>query len=409
MQIIYSNSQLLVCFIYNTLLIIHSLHATTLNESVQNEDPNCSREKLNKYTKANVKYKKYLNLIQDAKHVYKPCNTNHCNCHAPVISQDFRMFKEKGISESLIQNVKTKGTKYQIVDHKLYREPNCMFPSRCNGVEHFLLESISEMPDMEFIVNTRDWPQIHKNYGFSGPVFSFSKTPEYNDIMYPAWAFWEGGPAISLYPRGIGRWDIHREKLGSLGNKTKWEDKQVKGFFRGSRTCSERDALVLLSRENPELVDAQYTKNQAWKSDADTLQAPPAPEVSFEAHCQYKYLFNFRGVAASFRFKHILLCKSVVFHVGDEWQEFFYAALKPWIHYIPVSAKASKEEIQDLLEFAMNYDDVVKEIAENGYNLIWNHLKMKDVSCYWRKLLRKYASLLTYKPVRDENLIQITG
>lgn len=34
------------------------------------------------------------------------------------------------------------------------------------------------------------------------------------------------------------------------------------------RTSPERDPLVLLSREEPSLVDAQYTKNQAWKSDA---------------------------------------------------------------------------------------------------------------------------------------------
>lgn len=34
------------------------------------------------------------------------------------------------------------------------------------------------------------------------------------------------------------------------------------------RTSAERDPLVLLSREEPSLVDAQYTKNQAWKSDA---------------------------------------------------------------------------------------------------------------------------------------------
>lgn len=45
-----------------------------------------------------------------------------------------------------------------------------------------------------------------------------------------------------------------------------WERKETKAFFRGSRTSQERDALVLLSRSNPELVDAQYTKNQAWKS-----------------------------------------------------------------------------------------------------------------------------------------------
>ena len=47
-----------------------------------------------------------------------------------------------------------------------------------------------------------------------------------------------------------------------------WEKKLNKGFFRGSRTSSERDPLVLLSRAQPDLVDAQYTKNQAWKSDA---------------------------------------------------------------------------------------------------------------------------------------------
>ena len=98
---------------------------------------------------------------------------------------------------------------------------------------------------------------------------------------------------------------------------------------------------------------------------------------------RYKYLFNFRGVAASFRFKHLFLCNSLVFHVGpkgtfqpnqttytyspirslkytmsrivdsiifawliskcfpdlnDDWLEFFYSAMKPWLHYVPVSA-----------------------------------------------------------------------
>lgn len=66
----------------------------------------------------------------------------------------------------------------------------------------------------------------------------------------------------------LGRWDEHRDLLGKKGNETPWDAKIPKGFFRGSRTSAERDPLVLLSREKPELVDAQYTKNQAWKSDA---------------------------------------------------------------------------------------------------------------------------------------------
>ena len=34
--------------------------------------------------------------------------------------------------------------------------------------------------------------------------------------MYPAWTFWEGGPAISLYPTGLGRWDVQRELINKL-------------------------------------------------------------------------------------------------------------------------------------------------------------------------------------------------
>lgn len=51
-----------------------------------------------------------------------------------------------------------------------------------------------------------------------------------------------------------------------------WDEKDGKAVFRGSRTSEERDALVLLSRSHPDLVDAQYTKNQAWKSDAVSVE-----------------------------------------------------------------------------------------------------------------------------------------
>ncbi|XP_074027052.1 O-glucosyltransferase rumi homolog isoform X2 [Leptinotarsa decemlineata] len=346
------------------------LEVTSENQSCLNKNENCHKqhlEKFNKYSEgANSKHFHYLKLLEEAKGEYIPCNESKCSCHTNVIADDLKVFKG-GISKEDLERVKTKGTKYQIIGNRLFREKNCMFPARCAGIEYFLLKLLPKLPDVEFIVNTRDWPQIHKNYGIFGPVFSFSKTSDYYDIMYPAWSFWEGGPAISLYPRGIGRWDNHRKKLGTIGNSSSWLEKIPKAFFRGSRTSAERDPLVLLSRENSSIVDAKYTKNQAWKSDADTLHAPPAKEVSFEDHCKYKYLFNFRGVAASFRFKHILLCKSLVFHVGNEWQEFFYPALKPWVHYIPVEANSSKEKIRELIEFAMYHDEVAKEIAENGY------------------------------------------
>ena len=47
--------------------------------------------------------------------------------------------------------------------------------SRCSGVEHFILELIHGLPDLEMVVNVRDYPQVPKWVQPTLPVFSFSK------------------------------------------------------------------------------------------------------------------------------------------------------------------------------------------------------------------------------------------
>lgn len=93
------------------------------------------------------------------------------------------------------------------------------------------------------------------------------------------------------------------------------------------------------------------------------MDAEPAPEVSFQEHCHYKYLFNFRGVAASFRYKHLFLCKSLVFHVGDEWKEFFYDVLKPWVHYVPIKKDYTRKDIRYVLRiFVVNFENIFNSV-----------------------------------------------
>ncbi|KAM9830148.1 protein O-glucosyltransferase 1 isoform 3-T3 [Syngnathus typhle] len=346
-------------------------------------------------------------MISKALGEYTRCNSANCSCHLKVLQQDLAAFGG-GISENVMSLTVQRGvgTHYQIIGHKLYREHNCMFPARCSGVEHFILQVIDKLPDLEMVVNVRDYPQVPNWVQPTLPIFSFSKTSDYQDIMYPAWTFWEGGPAVwPIYPTGLGRWDLMRDDLKKSEAQWPWQKKESKGFFRGSRTSPERDPLILLSREMPELVDAEYTKNQAWKSDKDTLGRPPAKEIPLVEHCKYKYLFNFRGVAASFRFKHLFLCGSLVFHVGDEWQEFFYPQLKPWVHYIPV--KQDLSDVRELLQFVKDNDSVAQEIAFRGMEFILEHLQMHDVSCYWERLLTDFSQLLTYRPKRRNNYSQI--
>ncbi|KAJ6662738.1 hypothetical protein lerEdw1_011378 [Lerista edwardsae] len=376
-------------------------------------------------------WKTFLAQIDRAVETNRPCIRENCSCYRRVWEQDLAPFRE-GISKELLSEAISRrlGTHYQIIEKKLYREHDCMFPAsgrdschampalersfpwsldvhRCSGVEHFILEIIDQLPDMEMVINVRDYPQVPKWTRPIVPVLSFSKTLEYYDIMYPAWTFWEGGPAVwPIYPTGLGRWDLMREDLKSSAEKWPWKKKIPRAYFRGSRTSSERDPLVLLSRENPELVDAEYTKNQAWKSEKDTLGKPPAKEMPLVDHCKYKYLFNFRGVAASFRFKHLFLCGSLVFHVGEDWQEFFYSQLKPWVHYVPV--KSDLSDVRELLQFVRENDDVAQAIARRGHHFITDYLRMEDVSCYWGRLLTEYSKALNYEVKRKSNYNEIS-
>ncbi|KAF4020780.1 hypothetical protein G4228_012479 [Cervus hanglu yarkandensis] len=280
------------------------------------------------------KWKVFIDQINRALENYEPCSSSDCSCYHGVIEEDLTPFRG-GISRKMMAEVVRRklGTHYQIIKNRLYRESDCMFPSRCSGVEHFILEIIGRLPDVEMVINVRDYPQVPKWMEPAIPIFSFSKTSEYHDIMYPAWTFWEGGPAVwPIYPTGLGRWDLFREDL-------------------------------------------------------------------------VRYLFNFRGVAASFRFKHLFLCGSLVFHVGDEWLEFFYPQLKPWVHYVPV--KTDLSNVQELLQFVKANDDVAQEIAERGSQFILNHLKMDDITCYWENLLTEYSKFLSYNVTKRKGYNQI--
>ncbi|CAG2159653.1 unnamed protein product [Oppiella nova] len=256
---------------------------------------------------------------------------------------------------------------------------------------------------MDLVINVRDYPQVHHKW-HDLPVLSFSKeVTQYRDVLYPAWTFWSGGPAIDRYPTGIGRWDLMRQRI--VKNGVDWHNKSSVAFFRGSRTSDERDPLIRLSRALPQLIDAQYTANQAWRSVADTLGEQPAPTVTFEDHCVYKYLVNMRGVAASFRYKHLFLCKSVVLNADSDWIEFFYPQLKPWIHFVPIANNMN--DLVSKIEFLEANHEIGRNIAEKGFDFIWHHLTNDSVQCYWKELLDRYSKLLKYKPILDPNLIKI--
>uniref|UniRef100_A0A914RXZ7 Glycosyl transferase CAP10 domain-containing protein n=1 Tax=Parascaris equorum TaxID=6256 RepID=A0A914RXZ7_PAREQ len=215
--------------------------------------------------------------------------------------------------------------------------------------------------------------------------------------------WWTSYILISDGNRALERnFDENNQASLTAAKRIEWARRKPIAFFRGSRTNALRDRLILLSRRLPNLIDAKYTRNQAWRSVKvtktyenlpnnircvqrcfqDTLGEQPASELSFEDHCSYKYLFNFAGVAASFRLRHLLLCGSPVFNVGHQWIEFFYGALYPWIHFVEVAEEMNN--VEELLRFAHDHDDIMHRIGIRGRAFAESYLRMEDVLCYWR-------------------------
>ncbi|HSS78093.1 MAG TPA: glycosyl transferase family 90, partial [Thermoanaerobaculia bacterium] len=295
--------------------------------------------------------------------------------------------------------------KYQILGGRLYRDEKCYFPARCAGIEHFLLEIAPGLPDLEFLVNVQDPPVTRRDSPL--PVFSFSKIPsEHADILYPAWAFWEGGPALQVIPSW--RWDLSRRELLDAGAAVSWEEKKPVVFFRGSRTNETRDPYILSSQKRPDLWDVRYTLNQSREQTdyvTKVLKLAPAEPVSPRDHCAYRYLLNFDGVAASFRLKNVLACGGLVFYVEPRWEEFFYAKLVPGEHYVPLSLDV--DEAVRTVESLRADDARARRIARNGRDFIARHLTLEHVRRYWLDLLQDYASLQRFEPRPDPGLVLI--
>lgn len=92
-----------------------------------------------------------------------------CSFYEEFIERDLAVFGKTdggGITEAMLAAARDKNRNavtYKIVAGRLYRSRDCLFPLRCKGIEHFLLEMAEEdAADTELVVNTQDWPHMNR-------------------------------------------------------------------------------------------------------------------------------------------------------------------------------------------------------------------------------------------------------
>nr|KAJ3417725.1 F-actin-capping protein subunit beta [Polyrhizophydium stewartii] len=218
------------------------------------------------------------------------------------------------------------------------------------------------------------------------PVMSHTRiTPCFSDIHVPSSYY---------YPRAAAP---AKDKM------VPWHKRKPQVFWRGSSTGGHaykdnwhrmhRQRMANIAKKRPELFDIAITAFiQCDKEECDAMhnEFGDSPRVPADASEQYKYVIDIDGNTFSGRYLRLLMSGSLVFKMTI-FSEFFDDWLVPYKHYIPVQPDLSDFEQQ--VEWAVQNDDLAREIAESGRKFVMERITNEQMECYMELLLLELARL----------------
>jgi hypothetical protein len=314
------------------------------------------------------------------------------------ISEDFQDFEEKGIAKNQIdatfaqirKNLPTPFIiRYRILNNELYRyfqtdEAISLEDTSTELAIKTLLQWIS-LPDIDFILSFYDG--IRPNHTF----FHTSSKELQAPLLISAKI--KDTPYAVLIPdfRSIGHWWISDIKhVKSKAPSFPWDKKKEFAIWRGTFNREERLKLCRLSILYPDYLDAKF--NLPIGDPELEKEGLMGKTVSWEDFLECKYLPYIDGyMTAAPALQWRLLSNSVTFKPETNEIQWFYRALRPYVHYIPV--KRDLSDLIDQLDWAKLHDPECKQIADESTDFALKNLMYEDVLLYLHAVLSRYASL----------------
>lgn len=325
-------------------------------------------------------------------------------------------FDGKSVSQSQLDNLWNDEearealnlARFQIIDQKLYTSAiDETHPYFRAYVQHFQkLLNKYKINDVDFIVHAIDQLKMpgeddsHVKKLQQVPTFmmfkNLSDPYESTRFLLPeALILWDSWPNIL-------------KKIDTASNANKWQDKINKIYWRGSTTGPEslpynienfnklpRLSLAILSKLYPNLIDAgfsYYSSHGDIEKILDILFDGVLDKVSEESHITYKYLISLDGNSCSgTRVPWIMYSNSVLIKQETNKIEWFYPALKPYIHYVPVNERLT--DIFKQIEWMRNHDKELQIITSNGHNFVAKELMPENIEAHMVITLNKYHEI----------------
>jgi serine/threonine protein kinase len=298
------------------------------------------------------------------------------------------------------------------------------------------------VPDIEFFINRRDYPQFRKdgcepydqiygdhqplvshNYDKYSPIISFSGNSRFADILMPTYEDWSRAvyqETGKVFPRGC-------QTYPEIKSQFEWKSKIKKAVFRGSTTgtgvsngidgkpepVNQRLSAYVISEKNTSFIDYGITKwnlrpRKLYKYQyLETIEAQDkkkpyllANRLSLQQQSEYKYILNLEGNVAAYRLSYELSSGSVILLAKSKWKMWYNNILIPYTHYVPV-----QEDLSDLITqiiWCIENDEKCRQIAHNAKVFYDKYLGTRGILDFWQaRLWHMSASIGVYSYFPD--------
>ncbi len=339
------------------------------------------------------------------------------------IVHQFDSKREKGMNQAQIDKLwnnysarKTlRMTRFQIVNQKLYAESYNPIHGYFLGLVEALqrLLKLYKINDTDFIMYIRE--EIPKTAQLSSltletpgfMMFRDAYSPyEINQFLFPDANFLKND-WLSLLTR-----------IEESSGHNLWQNKINKLFWRGATTGDEytlanfnkliRVKAVLLSALYPDLIDAKFSgtsgrmlnnpNGQDLEFILKNLSKVDPTSVPEENSLKYKYLLSVDGNSSTgTRIPWVMYSDSVLIKQESQKSQWYYTALKPYIHYIPL-----KEDLTDIfsqITWMKQHDAELLQIRHNAHNFVKNNLMPEHIDAHAVIILNEYASISKDKQI----------
>lgn len=332
------------------------------------------------------------------------------------VQKELSSFQNKGISQEALNytfkqvtNAIQNFSRYRILGHdKIYQQGNDPY----DGNNTFLRTlaffadnyNIPDLPCVDFIVYHDDGIPIEfhpKNFWITtffenqAPLFAHSKV---NDAPY----------IITIPDRFvIAQWWGTLNNMMDFFPKYPWEKKKLQVFWRGGPSdfrrhwwnsvpemCEHyshqpRFLLCKLSQKFPEVLNVGFSSTGSYPFLKDLLKPYMKESMPIGPQLQYAFLVVVDGMMPPFTgFLWPLFSNSVVFKQTSNESQWYYDALQPYEHYIPVAHDFS--DLVEKYQWALQNQKRCKQIAKNAHDFVSKNLMPEDFYLYFFYLLQQY-------------------